>query len=63
MRGVLEGVPKRGFREDAWRAETPLFGEYDLRPEPPVTGVSKPSGPKIAKNLKTGLFGVRQKSP
>ena len=40
-----------------------VLGEF-LRPEPPFTGVSSPSGPKIAeKNLKMGLFGGPEKSP
>ena len=36
---------------------------FVLRPEPPFTGVSGPSGPEIAKKSQKGLLGGRQKSP
>ena len=35
---------------------------FNLRPEPPFTGVSGPSGPQTAKSLKKGLFGGLEKS-
>ena len=41
----------------------PIVSALSLRPEPPFTGVSGPSGPEIAKKSQKRCFGGLQRSP
>ena len=60
--GTLDLVAHCGNGEGLWTTSK-CWGRFHLRPEPPFTGVSRPSGPKITKKSQKRSFrGSGEKS-